>query len=58
VAPDGTFSMDVDATAIPQPTSTAIAQPGETWYFQFWHRDAVLGLATSNFTEGLRIVFE
>ena len=58
VAPDGTFSMDVDATAIPQPTSTAIAQPGETWYFQFWHRDAVLGLATSNFTAGLRIVFE
>ena len=53
VAPDGTFSLDVDATALPQPTSNVAAQPGETWYFQCWHRDQSPTGPTSNFTDGI-----
>ena len=29
---------------------------GDTWNFQAWHRDFVAGSATSNLTNGLRIV--
>jgi beta-glucanase (GH16 family) len=58
VGPDGTISIDVDVTQLPQPNGAVAAQPGETWYFQMWHRDSVIGLVTSNFSEGLGITFE
>ncbi len=58
VAPDGTLGLVVDATSLPQPTGSVAAQPGETWYFQLWHRDVILGIVTSNFTEGLGITFQ
>jgi hypothetical protein len=32
------------------------AIPGETWYFQAWHRDANPTL-TSNFTDAVSITF-
>jgi hypothetical protein len=32
--------------------------PGETWYFQAWHRDLVGGTATTNFTDGLEVTFQ
>ncbi|MDC1043609.1 hypothetical protein OAQ71_00120 [bacterium] len=32
-------------------------QAGETWNFTAWHRDAVGGTTTSNFTDGLEVVF-
>lgn len=56
--PGGTSSIPVDLNAIPQPTSLATVMPGETWHFQFWHRDSFLGVPTSNFSEGLSIAFE
>ena len=31
---------------------------GETWNFQGWHRDAVGGSATSNFTQGVSVTFQ
>ncbi|MEM1449428.1 MAG: right-handed parallel beta-helix repeat-containing protein [Planctomycetota bacterium] len=31
--------------------------PGETWFFQYWHRDAVAGVATSNFSPALQLGF-
>ncbi|MEM9378976.1 MAG: hypothetical protein AAGB93_03425 [Planctomycetota bacterium] len=31
--------------------------PGETWFFQFWHRDSVGGAPTSNFSPALRLDF-
>jgi hypothetical protein len=31
---------------------------GQTWNFQCWFRDAVGGVATSNFTDGLSILFQ
>ncbi|MEM8712419.1 MAG: SdrD B-like domain-containing protein, partial [Planctomycetota bacterium] len=58
VSPAGTMELDLDLTAIPQPTSTVAAHPGETWRFQLWHRDGIGGVPTSNFTEGLAITFE
>lgn len=52
---NGTISIPVDLTAVPQPSNFASVAPGETWRFQLWHRDA--GNA-SNFTNGVRITFQ
>ncbi|MEO0660868.1 MAG: hypothetical protein AAFZ87_04965 [Planctomycetota bacterium] len=58
VAPDGTFSLQIDTTFVPQgPGGVAIAS-GEVWNFQGWHRDFVGGAPTSNFTDGLAIAFQ
>ena len=54
--PGGTFSIQVDLTAIPtHPPSSVMA--GDTWNFQAWFRDTNPG-ATSNFTDALSITFE
>ena len=54
--PTGVISTDVDTSAIPLSPAVAV-MPGETWNFQFWHRD-VNPTPTSNFTEGLSIDFQ
>jgi len=54
---NGAFSLVVDLNAIPTPTGLVVIQAGETWYYQAWHRDAVGGSATSNFTDGLEVDF-
>ncbi|MEL6712380.1 MAG: FG-GAP repeat protein, partial [Planctomycetota bacterium] len=51
------ISIDLDLTAIPQPSSLETAVAGETWRFQAWHRDTVGGTATSNFTAGVAVSF-
>lgn len=52
----GTFTLDLDLTAIPRPSGSQTVIMGETWFFQAWHREpAVVG--TSNFTRGLEITF-
>ena len=53
----GAFSLALDLTNTPQPTGTVAVQPGDTWNFTTWHRDAVGGTTTSNFTDGLWITF-
>ena len=53
----GAFSLALDLTNTPQPTGTVAVQPGDTWNFTTWHRDAVAGTTTSNFTDGLEITF-
>jgi len=53
----GALLEAVDLDAIPTPAGSAAVMSGELWYFQYWHRDAVLGFATSNFTNGVRVVF-
>ncbi|QDV07680.1 FG-GAP repeat protein [Planctomycetes bacterium Poly30] len=55
----GTFVLNVDVTSIPTPNLGRIAiQPGDTWTFQAWHRDAATGGGTvSNFTQAVRIDF-
>lgn len=53
----GSFSLAIDLAALPTPTGPAVAQPGETWYFQAWHRDANPTL-TSNFTDAVKVPLE
>ncbi|MEM9802089.1 MAG: hypothetical protein AAGA20_17325 [Planctomycetota bacterium] len=51
----GVVSLRFELDEIPQPTGSVALQPGDTWRFQFWHRDA--GNA-SNFSRGRRVNFE
>ncbi len=53
--PSCTLNLFVDLSNIP-PQHSAV-QPGDTWYFQCWFRDKVGGVPTSNFTDGVEIVF-
>ncbi|MEZ6018417.1 MAG: hypothetical protein R3F49_25200 [Planctomycetota bacterium] len=53
----GTFSLAIDLTSMPQPFGSAAVQPGETWNFQAWHRDANPAL-TSNFTDAVSVMFQ
>ena len=53
----GRIDLTVNLTAIPTPTGFVAVQPGQTWYFQAWHRDVFAGAATSNFTSGLGVQF-
>ncbi len=52
----GTMSSVIDITLIPgNPSSTVMA--GDSWSFQVWHRDAVGGSPTSNFTNAVSISY-
>lgn len=53
----GTFSLLVDLSRVPARAGFVQVQPGETWFFQAWHRDVVMGAATSNFTRGIVATF-
>jgi hypothetical protein len=53
----GEISLTLDLTMTPTPTVLVSVQAGETWNFSAWHRDAVGGVATSNFTDGIEITF-
>ncbi|QDV07540.1 hypothetical protein Poly30_30660 [Planctomycetes bacterium Poly30] len=54
----GSFSLTPDLGQIPTGTVIVPALPGQTWNFQAWHRDAVGGMTTSNFTDGLSLTFQ
>ncbi len=55
----GSFSLALDLTQTPQPLGFVAASAGDTWNFQAWYRDvSAQGLATSNFTPGLEILFQ
>ena len=55
----GVLVLQVDLTAIPRPaTGFTSVQPGETWFFQAWHRDqSPTGAVTTNFTDALEVTF-
>ncbi len=53
----GVLSLDLDLTQMPQPSGFVSVMPGQTWRFQTWFRDTDLGIPTSNFTDGVRVVF-
>lgn len=53
----GRSTLLVDLTNHPTPTGLVQVQPGDTWNFQAWYRDAVGGVATSNFTSAAEITF-
>lgn len=52
----GTFSLQIDLTALPEGAVSVAVAAGETWRFQAWHRDGV-GVG-SNLTDGLAIDFQ
>jgi len=49
-----TFGIQVDLAAVPQPAGFVAVQPGETWNFQCWYRDAGNG---NNFTDAVSVAF-
>ena len=53
----GVLQLSLDLTMHPTPLGFVSVQAGETWNFQAWHRDSVAGNATSNFTNGLSVMF-
>ena len=53
----GSFSLLLDLTQTPTPTGFVTVVAGETWNFTAWHRDAVGGSATSNFTDAVSVLF-
>lgn len=53
----GSYQTLVNPLAIPQPAGFVSAQPGQAWFFQYWHRDAPGGVPTSNFSNSVGIIF-
>ncbi|MDB4426377.1 hypothetical protein N9151_00095 [bacterium] len=56
--PSGSVGLPIDLTAMPTPTGFIPATFFSTWYFQLWHRDAVGGQTTSNFTDAVAVTFQ
>lgn len=53
--PAGIIATVLNLNALPRSKGgPATVMPGETWYFQLWHRDGT----TSNFTDGVGITFK
>lgn len=52
----GSFTLVLDLMAMAHPFSPVSVQPGQTWNFQAWHRDANPA-STSNFTDALSATF-
>lgn len=53
-----TLTSTVNPLSIPQPNGFTAIGAGETWYFQYWHRDVTTGGAsTSNFTNAVSLTF-
>ena len=53
----GDVELPIDLTAHPTPTGFVQVASGETWNFQFWYRDTLAGVPTSNLTDGLSVTF-
>ncbi|MEM1447551.1 MAG: hypothetical protein AAGI22_00490 [Planctomycetota bacterium] len=53
----GEVQLTIDNAMTPTGAGFAAIAAGETWNFQCWHRDSVGGTATSNFTDGLEVLF-
>lgn len=51
---NGDARLSANLMALPTQGGFVAAQPGETWYFQFMHRDQ----SSSNFTRGLSVTFQ
>ena len=54
----GEVEIDIDLAAMPvaSPPFTIAVGPGETWYFQWWHRDVVTG-PTANLSNAVAVPF-
>ena len=56
--PLGIITLPIDLTDMPQPNGSVVVIAGESWHFQAWFRDNILGQSISNFTDGMTIDFE
>ena len=54
----GSVSFSPDLTALPTPAGFVAAMAGETRNFQYWTRDASMGMATSNFSSAQSVTFQ
>lgn len=54
---EGRADFTVDLTAIPLGTGAVAVLPGDTWYFQAWHRDTQ-GPRGNNLTGSLSVTFQ
>ena len=52
-----TYSTSIFPLNIPTPTGFVSAAPGETWHFQYWHRDTSPSGATFNFSNACSVTF-
>lgn len=51
-------TITTNLNALPQPTGSVAAMAGDSWNFQAWYRDSVLGIPITNFTDGLSVFFQ
>ena len=54
---DGVIALGINLSSHPTPIGLVSVLPGETWNYQLWHRDAVGGQTTSNFTDAVAVTF-
>jgi hypothetical protein len=52
------FWRDLDFTAAPLAYGAGAVTAGSAWNFQLWYRDPAAGGSGTNFSDGLRVVFE
>ena len=50
-------NLDADTLKAEVWTGLVAVVPGQTWFFQAWHRDTVAGQSTSNFTDAVEMTF-
>jgi hypothetical protein len=53
----GRIELVADLTQHPTSAGPVVVLTGQSWNFQAWYRDNVGGLATSNFTDAMRVRF-
>lgn len=55
----GGAAAAIDLTQVPTSSSFVATAPGDTWFFQAWHRDTppAPGAPGSNFTAGVQVTF-
>ncbi len=55
----GQASLAIDLTSVPQqPAGPQVIMPGETWNWQWWYRDLVGGVSTSNWSNAVSVLFQ
>jgi hypothetical protein len=52
-----TYATNINPLNLPQPNGFVSAAAGETWHFQYWHRDTSPGGATFNFSNACSVTF-
>lgn len=54
----GQFQLQLPLGDFPEPAGSVAVMAGDTWNFQCWHRDSSSTGSTSNFTDGLSVLFQ